>query len=141
MAVLAMSAAHRLLEPDGISDRSRRVAGAHDVVLGLVDRAERRQTLVVPDRLQLVATAGQDLVGIGLMADVPKDLVPRRIQQRVQRDRDLAGAEVGAEVAADLPDRIDDVLADLLGDLLQLVLAEVVEILRLVDVGERSDIR
>ena len=96
------------------------MAGAHDVVLGFVDRAERRQSLVVPDRLQLVATAGQDLVRIGLMTDVPEDLVPRRVQQRVQRDRDLAGAEVGAEVAADLPHGIDDVLADLLGDLLEL---------------------
>ena len=136
MAILAMAVAHRLLDADGIADRSRRVAGAHDVVLGFVDRAERRQTLVVADRLQLVATPGQDLVGIGLMADVPKDLVPWRVQQRVQRHRNLAGAEVGPEVAADLPDGIDDVFADLLSDLLELLLAQVVEILRLIDVGE-----
>ena len=78
------------------------MAGAHDVVLGLVDRAERRQALVLADRRELVAAAGQDLVRIGLVADVPEDLVARRVEQRVQRDRDLAGAEVGAEVAADL---------------------------------------
>ena len=110
------------------------MAGAHDVVLGLVDRAERRQPAVLADRLQLVAAAGQDLVRIGLMADVPEDLVPWRVQQRVQRDRDLAGAEVGAEVAADLADGVDDVLAHLLGDLLELLLGQVVEVLRLIDV-------
>jgi hypothetical protein len=33
--------AHALLEPDGVADRGRGVARAHDVVLGLVDRAER----------------------------------------------------------------------------------------------------
>ena len=33
--------AHALLEADGVADRGRGVAGAHDVVLGLLDRAER----------------------------------------------------------------------------------------------------
>ena len=95
------------------------MARAHDVVLGLVDRAERGEALVLADGRQLVAAAGQDLVRVGLVADVPEDLVARRVQQRVQGDGELAGAEVGAEVAADLPDRVDDVLADLLGDLLR----------------------
>ena len=73
---------------------------------------------------ELVAAAGEDLVRVGLVADVPEDLVARRVEQRVQRDRELAGAEVGAEVPADLADRVDDVLAHLLRDLLQLVVAE-----------------
>ena len=51
----------------------------------------------------------------------------------MQRDRDLAGAEVGAEVAADLPDRVDDVLAHLLRDLLQLLVGEAVQVLGTVD--------
>ena len=114
------------------------MAGAHDVVLGLVDRAERREALVLADRRQLVAAAGQDLVRIGLVADVPEDLVARRVEQRVQRDGQLAGAEVGAEVAADLADRVDDVLADLLGDLHELVLGEAVEVLRAVDAVEEA---
>ena len=75
---------------------------------------------------------------VGLVADVPEDLVARRVQQRVQRDRELAGAEVGAEVPADLADRVDDVLADLLGDLRELLLGEVVEVLRAVDAVEEA---
>jgi hypothetical protein len=90
------------------------VAGAHDVVLGLEYRAERRQALVLADRPQAVAPAGEDLVGIGLVADVPEDLVARGVEQAVQRDRELAGPEVGAEVAADLADHVDDQLAHLL---------------------------
>ena len=87
---------------------------------------------------ELVAAAGEDLVRVGLVADVPEDLVARRVEQRVQRDGDLAGAEVGAEVAADLPHRVDQQLADLLGDLLQLVLGERVEVLGAVDAVEES---
>ena len=123
LAVLADPVAHRLLEPDRVADRGRGVAGAHDVVLGLEHRAERRQALVLADRVEPVAAAGEHLVRVGLVADVPEDLVARRVEQAVERDRQLAGAEVGAEVAADLADRVDDQLADLLGDLLELLVA------------------
>ncbi len=54
----------------------------------------------------------------------------------MQRDGDLAGAEVGAEVPADLPHGVDQQLADLLRDLLQLVVGERVQILRAVDAVE-----
>ena len=98
--------------------------GAHDVVLGLLDRAERREAAVLADRLQLLAPAGEDLVRVGLVADVPQDLVARGLQQRVQRHRQLARAEVRAEVPADLADRVDDVLAHLLRELRELLLGE-----------------
>jgi hypothetical protein len=128
---------HRLLDPDRVADRGRRVPGPHDVVLGLADRAERRETLVAADRRELVAAAGEDLVGIGLVTDVPEDLVARGVKQRVQRDGQLAGPEVRAEVAADLADRLDDVLADLLGDARELVLAKAVQVLGALDAVEQ----
>jgi hypothetical protein len=135
--------AHRLLQADRVADRGRRVPGAHDVVLGLVDRAERGQALVLADRRELVAAARQDLVRVGLVADVPEDLVLRRVEQRVQRDGELAGSEVGAEVPADLTDRVDDVLAYLLGHLGELVVRERVQVLRAVDAIEdrRHEVR
>ena len=114
------------------------MAGAHDVVLALGDAAERREALVLADRRELVAAAGQDLVRVGLVADVPEDLVARGVEQRVQRDGQLAGAEVRAEVPADLTDRVDDVLADLLSDLRQLFLAEGVQVLRALDAVEEA---
>ena len=87
---------------------------------------------------ELVAAAGEDLVRVGLVADVPEHLVARRVEQRVDRHGDLAGAEVGAEVAADLADRVDDQLAHLLGDLLQLVVVEPLEVLGAVDLVEEA---
>ena len=77
LAVLADPLAHRLLEADRVADRGRGVAGAHDVVLGLEDRAERGEAVVLADRRQRVAAAGEDLVRVGLVADVPEDLVAR----------------------------------------------------------------
>ena len=126
--ILAVTTAHRLLDPDRVADRGRGVARPHDVVLGLLDGTERRQPAVLADRVQLVAASGQDLVGIGLVADVPEDLVAGRVEHRVQRHRDLAGAEVGAEVAADLPHRVDDVLTDLLGERLKLFIGQRMEV-------------
>ncbi|CAB4948877.1 unannotated protein [freshwater metagenome] len=129
---------HALAQADAVADRRRRVAGAHDVVLGLVDRAERRHAVVLADRAELVAATREDLVRIGLVADVPEDLVRRAVEQGVQRDGDLARAEIGPEVAADLTDGVDDVLAHLLSDLLQLLLGEPVEVLRAIDAVQQS---
>ena len=56
----------------------------------------------------------------------------------MERDRQLAGAEVGAEVAADLADRVDDQLADLLGELLELVGREVREVAGALDVHQQA---
>jgi hypothetical protein len=55
----------------------------------------------------------------------------------VQRDRDLAGAEVGAEVPADLTDRLDDQVAHLLRHLLQLRVVKTLEVRGAVDVVEQ----
>ena len=109
------------------------MSSPHDVVHRLRDRAERSQPAVLADRVQLIAAAGQDLVRVGLMTNVPEDLVARGVQQRVQGNRDLTGAEIGAEMASDLPDGVDDVLADLLRHLRQLLVGEAVEVLRLLD--------
>ena len=83
---------------------------------------------VLADRLQPFAAAGEHLVRVGLVADVPEDLVPGRVEQAVQDCGQLAGAEVGAEVAADLADRVDDLLADLLRDLRKLLVGAVAEV-------------
>ncbi len=133
LAVRADPLTHRLLQPDRVADRGRGVTGSHDVVLGLEDRTERGQTVVLADRRQLLAAAGEDLVRVGLVADVPEHLVAGRVEQAVQGDRQLAGAEVGAEVAADLTDRVDDVGAHLLRHLLQLLIIELMQVGRLVD--------
>ena len=70
--------------------------------------------LVKPDRppawrrrADAVAPAGEDLVRIGLVADIPDQPVARRVEDVVQRDRQLDDAEPGAEMAAGDRDRGD----------------------------------
>ena len=85
------------------------------------------------DRVEPIAPARQHLVRIGLVANVPDDLVARGVEQAVERDGELAGAQVGAEVAADLADHVDDQLAYLLGKGLELTVVEALEVPRAVD--------
>ena len=120
--------AHALLDAHGVAHRGGGVPRAHDVVRRFRDRAEGREPSVLADRGQLVTAAGEHLVGVGLVADVPQDLVARRLEQRMQRHRQLARPQVGAEVPADLPHGVDDVLAHLLRHLRQLLLGEGVQI-------------
>src|SRR3712207_7982271 len=54
-AVALVAAPHRLLQPDRVGDRRGGVAGAHDVVLRLGDREERREPTVLADRGELIA--------------------------------------------------------------------------------------
>ena len=55
----------------------------------------------------------------------------------MERNGQLARAEIGAEVATDLADRVDDVVAHLLRELLELVLAERLQVLGPVDAVEQ----
>src|SRR4051794_17624201 len=93
LAVLADPLPHRLLQADGVPNRRRSVARAHDVVLGLEDRAEGGEALVLADRVEPITPAGEHLVRVGLVADIPEDLVPRRVEEAVEGDRQLAGPE------------------------------------------------
>jgi hypothetical protein len=49
-----------------------------------------------------LAAAGQDLVGVGLVADVPDQPVVRRVEDVMQGDGQFDRAEVGRQVAAGL---------------------------------------
>ena len=79
--------------------------------------------LVKPDRpppwrrvRDAVAPAGEDLVRIGLMADVPDDPVLRRIEDVMQRDGQFDDAEARAEMAAGDGNGVDRGAPKVLGD-------------------------
>ena len=86
--------------PSAARDRGGRMADAEGVVLAFVALRERRQAVLLLDRRDAVAAAGEDLVRIALVADVPDQAVARRVVQVVQRDGQLDHAEAGAEMAA-----------------------------------------
>jgi hypothetical protein len=91
---------HRHAERRG--DRGRRVRRAERVVFAFGAAREAGHAAVLAQVRHAVTAAGQDLVRIGLVPDIPHDPVVRRVEHVVQRDREFDGAEVRAEVPAGL---------------------------------------
>ena len=61
---------------------------------------------------------------IGLVADVPDQPIGRRVEDIMQRDRQLDNAEAGAKVTAGDRDRVDRFLPQFVGKLAQLAFFE-----------------
>ena len=91
---------------------------------------------LLPERRETVVAAGEQLPGVGLVADVPDDLVARRVELIEQRDAELHDAEAGADVAAGDRAALDEAVADLLGELGELVAAEALQVGGGLDGGE-----
>ena len=89
---------------------------------------EAGEAAVLPDRAEPVAAAGEQLVRVALMPDVPDDAVPGALEHAVQRDRELDGAQTGGEVTAGLADAGEDGLADLVGEQGEFALGELSEV-------------
>jgi hypothetical protein len=59
----------------------------------------RVQTVFLADALHPIASTGEDLVGIGLVAHVPHQPIERGVVDVVQRHRQFDGAEPGGKMA------------------------------------------
>src|SRR5262249_16847100 len=94
---------------------------------------EAGQAVRPTQRADAVAPAGQDLVGIGLVADVPDQLVVRRIEHVVESDGKLDHAETCAKMTSRHGDRIDGLLAQFRRKLLQLMAFERAQVLGRLD--------
>jgi len=95
--------------------------GTERVVFALGALGESGQSAALAQRADAVAPAGEDLMRVGLMADVPDQPIARRVEHVMQGDRQLDHAETGAEMAAGHRDSIDRLLPQLVGDLTQLL--------------------
>ena len=115
--------------------------GAERVVFALGALGEAGQAVALAQGADAVAAAGQDLVRIGLMADVPDQPVVRRVEDVMQRDRQFDDAEAGAEMAAGDRDRIDRLGAQLVGDLPELALVEPPQVVGSVDLVKEGRLR
>ena len=82
------------------ADRGARMADAEAVVDALGARREGREAAALLDAAEPPPAAGQHLVRIGLVADVPDQAVVGRVEDVVERDRELDRAEAGGEVPA-----------------------------------------
>ena len=75
------------------------------------------QPLVLPHRVDAIEPAGEHLVDVALMADVEDELVLRRVEDPMQRDRQLDHAEIRPEMAAGLREDLDQLIAHFLREL------------------------
>ncbi|CFP71145.1 Uncharacterised protein [Bordetella pertussis] len=74
------------------------------------------------------AAAGQDLVRIRLMAHVPDDAVMRRVEDIMQRQRQLDRAQVRRQVAARARHRLEHEAAQLVGQPLEFAAVQLPEV-------------
>ena len=100
-------------DAQGGGDRGRAVAGLEGVVGAFLEFGKAAQPLVLAQGGESLPAAGDDLVGIALVADIPDELVMRGVEDEVQGERQLDHTEAGGEVAAVAGDGGDDELADL----------------------------
>ena len=59
------------------------MAGVEGIVDALLPLAKTAEPFMLPEGVKLLGSPGQELMGIGLIAGIPDDLVLRRVQQVV----------------------------------------------------------
>ena len=106
------------------------VSGAVAIVLAFGAQQESVQPLVLAHRVDAIAPAGKHLVDVALVADVEDELVLRRVEDAMQRDRQFDHAEVRAEMAAGLRKNADQLVAHFLRELRQLLLLQRLDVRR-----------
>ena len=104
------------------------MGGAERVVLGFRTLGETAEAPALADGADAVAPAGQDLVRIGLVADVPDQAVVWGIEHVVNRDRQLDDAEARAQMAAGHGNGVDQFLPQFIGDLTQLAWVKLTQV-------------
>src|SRR5690606_10928886 len=84
------------------TDGGAGVADAEGVIGAFAAPREGGQAVLLPQSGHLFAAAGEDLVWIGLMADIPDQAIFRRLIDIVQSDGQLDHAQSGAEMTTGL---------------------------------------
>ncbi len=113
-------------------DRDQGVVGAFGHARKAADAA---QPALAAERL---AAPRDDLVGVGLVADVPYDAVVGRVVDVVQRCGQLHGSEARGQMARVDRAFVDDVAAQFVAVTAQLLRPELFELLRRIDPFEQS---
>ena len=115
VVVALQVARHRHAKAGG--DRGGGMRRAEGVVFALGAFGEAGQAAGLAQGADAVAPSGQDLVRIGLMANVPQQPVARGVENGVDRHRQFDDAKRGAEMAAGHGHRVHGFRAQLIGEL------------------------
>ena len=89
------------------------------VVFAFAALGEAADAFVLTVGVETLASTGQNLVAVGLVSDVPHDLVLGGVEDVMQGHGKLDDAKAGAKVPTFFRHHIDDELTQLIADLLQ----------------------
>ena len=106
---------------------------AKRIVFAFAALGEAAQPATLAQRTDAVAPPGQDLVRIALVADVPHQLVLRRVEHIMDRGGQFDHAQSRAQMAPGGADGVDHFGAQFVGQLAELVLAQLAQIVGCID--------
>ena len=113
------------------------VAAVEHVVRALAAPREAAHAAELAQRAELLEPAGQQLVGVGLVAGIPDDLVGRAIEQPMEGDGQLDHAERAAQVAASAGDGLDDRRPQVAAQLVELFRVHAPQVARRLDARQQ----
>ena len=93
-------------KPEGRRYCGAGVPGAVGVVFALIAPCEPGHSAAPAQSGKPILPAGEQLVSIALMADIPHQFVARGLEDRVQRNGEFHRSQVGGQVAAGARNRI-----------------------------------
>src|SRR5262249_32115943 len=110
--------------------RCRGVSRAEAVVLAFGTLSEPGQAAARPQCLYAIPAAGEDLVRVSLMANVPYQFVIGGVKDVMQCDRQFDHPEASSKVAARDRDRVDRLRAQFIGNLSKVPCIDTAQIVR-----------
>ena len=111
-------------------DRRGGVAGAERIERRLAAHRKARNSAALTQGVDPFRPAGQQFVDVGLVADIPHDLVLVHVQHAVQGQRQFDDAEVRCQVAAVDGADLDEDVADFFGKVVDIRAAQATQIRR-----------
>ena len=126
-------------DPVRVRQRRRRVGVLNPVVLGLRPVRVAGQPAGLSQVLEAVPAPGQHLVHVGLVARVPEEDVTGRVEDPVQRQRELDRPQVRPQVPTGGRHRVDDESPYLFAQLSQLFAGQGLDVGRSLDTLQNHD--
>ena len=117
----------------GSGERCARVAGSERIVFALGAEHEAIQPARLANCLKAIQPPGQNLMDVGLVAHIEEELVLGRIEDRVQRQRQLHHSQIGTQVTTGLRQSLNQEFADLRRQLFHLGEIQALQIGRRMD--------
>lgn len=104
------------------------MAGDEGIEGAFLPLGEAGQAIGLAQGMHTLPPAGEDLVGIGLVAHVPDDAVLRGVEHVVQGHGEFDHPQVGGQVAASAGYGLDDEFPQFVGKILEIGAAELLQV-------------